>query len=410
MVSTGSQPIPRITLHAFMDSARNRDSLAAACRDRRMARVSCDIREGNVATAQGHYSDQPTPNLLIVDVPDDREAAFASLQALAEACDPGTQVVVVGALNDVSVYRDFMRQGISEYLVSPVNAVQFIETISMIYANPAAQPVGRVYAFVGAKGGVGSSTIAHNTAWHLAETLQENTVLLDLDLTFGTVGLDFNHEGGKGITEALLEPDRLDDVLLERLLFKATDKLALFTAPATLDGGFDPAPKALEKVLDVVKANFAHVVIDLPHSWAPWVRGVLLASDEIILTVQSDLANLRNAKNLYEYYAAQRPNDVRPRIVLNMSEAPKRPEIPPKELAEAIGAAPGCVLTYDNVLFGTAANNGQMVAEVDPKNKNALALLELASLLARRSGSLAAAKDTSPLAPLMAFLKGGRKA
>lgn len=409
-VTTGSQPIPRITLHAFMNAAVNRENLAAACRDRRMARVTSEIHEGSVASASQYYIDQPTPNLLIVDVPQDRAEAFAHLQTLADACDPGTQVVVVGELNDVGAYRDFMRQGISEYLVSPVTAVQFIETIANIYANPAAQPLGKVHCFTGVNGGVGSSTVAHNVAWHIAETLGESTVVLDLDLAFGTLGLDFNYEGGKGITEALLEPDRLDDVLLERLLYKATDKLHLFTSPCTLESGFDPAPKALEKVLDVVKANFAHIVIDLPHTWSSWARGVLLASDEIVLTLAPDLASLRNAKSLYDFLIAQRPNDSIPRLVLNMTEAPKRPEIPIKEIVDAIGVNPACILTYDNQLFGTAANNGQMAMEVDAKNKNSLALLDLASQLARRGASLhAGAKDKSPLAPLLALLKG-RKA
>lgn len=409
-VSTGSQPIPRITLHAFMDSAADRANLAAACRDRRMIRVTNEIHEGSVATASEFYTEQPTPNLLIVDVPQDRREAFAHLQTLAEACDPGTQVVVVGTLNDVNAYRDFMRQGISEYLVSPVSAVQFIEIIANIYSNPAAQPLGKVHVVTGVNGGVGASTVAHNLAWHLAESFKESTVVIDLDLAFGTLGLDFNYEGGKGITEALLEPDRLDDVLLERLLHKATDRLHLFTSPCTLDSGFDPAPKALEKVLDVVKANFAHIVIDLPHSWAPWARGLLMSGDEIVLCMLPDLASLRNAKNLYDYMVAQRPNDSAPRLVVNMTEAPKRPEIPMKELIDAVGATPSCILTSDNHLFGTAANNGQMVSEIDPKNKNALALLDLASQLARRGASMAAnVKDKSPLAPLLALLKG-RKA
>lgn len=406
-VTTGSQPIPRITLHAFMDKAIDRQNLAVACRDRRMTRATSEIHEGSVANASEFYSDQPTPNLLIVDVPQDREQAFTYLQTLAEACDPGTQVVVVGTLNDVGVYREFMRQGISEYLVSPVSPVQFIETIASIYSNPGAQPSGKVYCFTGVKGGVGSSTIAHNVAWHLAETLGESTVILDLDLPFGILGLNFNHDSGKGITEALLEPDRLDDVLLERLLYKATDKLSLFTSPATLDSGFDPAPKALEKVLDVVKANFAHIVVDLPHTWSSWARGVVMASDEIVLSLLPDLASLRNCKNLNDYLVGLRPNDTAPRLVLNMTDAPKRPEIPMKEIAQTIGAEPACILSYDNPLFGTAANNGQMASEVDAKNKNSLALLDLASVLARRNVSLSgSAKGASPLAPLRALLKG----
>lgn len=409
VVSTGGAPIPRINIHAFLRRPENRDNLAKAAKDRRMVKVTCEIHEGDITTAAEHFKEASTPNLLLVEVPETQQQIITALQGLAEVCDPGTQVVLIGGLNDIATYREFMRQGISEYLVSPVSAVQFIETLSVLYTDPNSQPKAKVHCFVGVKGGTGSSTLAHNVAWCIAERLIQDTIVLDLDLAFGTAGLDFNMEaGGKGIVEALLEPGRLDDVLLNRLIVKPADRLSLFTSPATLeDGGIDPAIKSLEKILDVVRANFAHVVIDLPHVWGGWARNILTASDEIIMTLQPDLVCLRNGKNIFDYLVAQRPNDAKPRIVLNKTEALKRPEIPLKEFSDALGVSPSIILTHDNALFGTAANNGQMVGEVDAKNKNSEALLQLAGILTQR-GVVAetAAKNKSPFAPLMALLKG----
>ena len=215
-VRTGSKLVPRITMHAFLHSEQNRAAVDQACKDRRMVKVACEIFEGGITAACEHYGATPTPNMLIVEVSEDRGELFTSLEGLAEVCDPGTQVVVVGQVNDIEVYRELMRQGICEYLVSPVSQVQLIETLATAYAEPDTQPVGKVHSFAGVKGGVGSSTIAHNVAWFIAEQLGEDVVILDLDLAFGTTGLDFNQEASAGLSEAIADPDRLDDVLLER--------------------------------------------------------------------------------------------------------------------------------------------------------------------------------------------------
>lgn len=408
VVTTGSTPIPRISIHGFLKRTDNRNNLADACKDRRMVKVTCEIHEGDISTATEHFRDAPTPNLLFVEVPETPQQIIAGLQGLAEVCDPGTQVVLIGGLNDITTYRDFMRQGISEYLVSPVSAVQFIETLAVLYADPASQPKAKMHCFVGAKGGTGSSMIAHNVAWCISEKLNENTIILDLDLSFGTSGLDFNLDSsGKGIIEALLDPNRLDDVLMNRLIVKPTDRLSLFIAPSSLEDGFDPPIKSLEKILEVVRGNFGHVVVDLPHIWNNWSRTLMNMSDEVVLIMQPDLVCLRNAKNIFDYLISQRPNDTKPRVVLNMTEQLKRPEIPIKEFTDALGVQPTTILTHDNALFGTAANNGQMVGEVDPKNKNSEALMALASTLTQRGVvANAAPKSKSPFAPLLSLLKG----
>src|SRR5215469_14197343 len=139
----------------------------------------------------------------------------------------------------------------SEYMVAPLSPLQITEMIAGLYTDPGAKPVGRVIAFAGARGGVGSSTIAHNVAWCIAEELAIHTAVVDFDLPFGTVGLNFNDEAGQGVAEALSAPDRLDDVLLDRLLIKRGERLALFTAPASLERDHTTAPEAYETVIEV---------------------------------------------------------------------------------------------------------------------------------------------------------------
>src|SRR5258706_8800583 len=163
------------------------------------------------------------------------EAALQELERLAEVCDPATKVVVVGRSNDVELYRELMRRGASEYLVAPLSPLQLIEVVSGLYLDPSSAPIGRVVAVVGARGGAGSSTLSHNIGWCIAEEMHINTTIVDMDLPFGTVRLDFNDEANQSVCDALSSPERLDDVLLDRLLVKRGEHLSLFTTPAGLE-------------------------------------------------------------------------------------------------------------------------------------------------------------------------------
>ena len=261
---------------------------------------------------------------------------LGELDRLAECCDAGTKVVVIGHMNDVVLYRELLKRGVSEYLIAPVAPMQLIESLSNLYNNPDTDPVGNVIAFIGAKGGVGSSTVCHNAAWAMSEILKSNVVVADLDLAFGTTGLDFNQDPVQGIAEALQSPERLDEVLLDRLLTKCSERLSIFAAPVVLDRDYDISADACDIVLDIVRQNVPFVAVDLPHTWTPWVKRVLLQADEIVITAVPDLANLRNAKNLIDLLKQNRTNDGPPRLVINMAKTPKRPEISVKEFSVAL--------------------------------------------------------------------------
>ena len=164
-------------------------------------------------------------------------------------------------------------------------------------------------------------------------------------------------------------------------------------------------PEAYEAVIDAVRQSCPCVILDLPHGWSPWIRNCLVAADEIVVVATPDLTALRNAKNLIEIIKNARPNDQAPRLVLNQVGQPKRPEIPPKDFAETMGLDPAAVLAFDPALFGTAANNGQMLLEVQPKAPISESLRRLASTLTGRQA------ETAPkgVASIFSFLKS-RKA
>jgi pilus assembly protein CpaE len=378
------RPVPRISIHGFCEFPDTGAALQRAASDRRLSKAHVSVQLGGLEAALDHYTSQPTPNLLIIETRLQGKEAVQEIERLANVCDSATKVLVVGRVNDVELYRDLMRRGVSEYLVAPLSPLHLIEVISGLYLNPDAAPVGRIVSVLGCRGGVGSSTIAHNLGWCIADLFKINTTIVDLDLPFGTSSLDFNEEPGQGVADALTAPERLDDVLLDRLLSKIGDHLSLFTSPAVLDREYETDPATYEAVLDVVRRISPCVMVDLPHMWTPWIRQTVLSSDEIVIVASPDLASLRNGKAIVDIVKQNRPNDAPPKLVFNLVGQPKRPEIPMKDFAETLGIEPSVSLPYDPALYGAAANTGQMLMQVKPNSPTADGIKLISELITGR--------------------------
>lgn len=400
-----ARPIPRITIQAFCDTPEVAGTIEMAANDRRMARAHVKVHTGGLNAAMEFYSSAPTPNLILIESRIPPAELIGLLDGLAEVCDAGTKVMVVGHSNDVSTYRELLRRGISEYLVTPVDVMTLIGSISEIYHEEGTDKLGHMYAFIGAKGGVGSSTIAHNVAWTMAQVFGSDVTLADMDLPFGTAGLDFNQDPTQGMADAVAGSDRLDEVLLDRLLAKCEEHLSLLAAPASLERAYDFDETAFDTVLDVIQSNVPSVVLDVPHMWTSWARKTLLAADEIIITAAPDLANLRNAKNMIDLLKQSRPNDAPPKLVLNQVGVPKRPEIKPDDFAAALQLEPIAVINFDPLLFGTAANNGQMIAEASAKTNVSDTFADVAQIVTGRKELKRARKGALNITPFLDKLK-----
>jgi pilus assembly protein CpaE len=179
-------PLPHVAIQVFSETSQVMAIVEEASHDRRMARAQLRIQAGGVAAAVEAYRDAPTPNVIVIETISDSQGLLDHLDELAGYCDEGTRVVVLGHVNDVPLYRELIRRGVSEYLVVPITVLGFIQALSEIFSNPTAKPVGRSIAVIGAKGGVGASTIAHNLSHTIARDLEVETVIVDLDLPFGT--------------------------------------------------------------------------------------------------------------------------------------------------------------------------------------------------------------------------------
>ena len=378
-------PVPRISIQAFCASADTAAAMQAASDDRRMAKAHLKIQMGGIAAATEAYRSSATPNVVIIESDGGAEELLGGLDMLAEVCDAGTRVIAISHLNDIVLYREMVRRGVSDYLIAPVGPIDLIRTISGLFHAVDAKPVGRTLAVVGAKGGVGASTVAHNVAWAIARDVHLDSVVADLDLPFGTAGLDFNQDPPQGIADAVNSPDRIDTAFVDRLLSKCTDHLSLLAAPATLERVYDFGTEAFDSIFDVLRSTAPCIVLDVPHVWTGWSRRTLIGADEILIVAAPDLANLRNIKNLIDLLRTARPNDSRPQYCLNMVGIPKRPEIKPADFAKALEFDPIATIPFEPQLFGTAANNGQMIAEVSSGHRAAETFRTLAQSLTGRT-------------------------
>jgi pilus assembly protein CpaE len=382
----GTVPVPRIQVEAFCLNPDLARAIEVAAQDRLMANARMSVTPGGVSAAAETFKERPSPPLVIVEALDGADVLLSQLDRLAEVCDAGTKVMVIGHENDVTLYRELMRRGVSEYAVAPLAPREIIAAIAGIYSDERADKLGQVYAFIGAKGGTGSSTVAHNVAWTIGRRLGADVVIVDLDLAFGTAGLDFNLEPAQGIAEAIQDVGRLDRVLLDRLLAKYDDHVSVLAAPARLDRLNEPDPASIEALVEVAKSSVPFTVLDLPHLWASWRQRALALADQVVITAEPDLASLRNVKNMVGALRQSRPNDPPPRLILNQVGMPKRPEIKPRDFAEAIGIEPTTVIPFEAGLFGTAANNGQMIAQASARSPTAEMFARAAFAITGHSG------------------------
>jgi pilus assembly protein CpaE len=363
-VANGARLIPRITIQAFCEHSQTAQLVEAAVHDRRMSKVALTTHNGGLQGAIETYKANPTPNLIIVETTLPTEEIPAALESLAEVCDAATRLIVLGHVNDVVLYRELIRSGVSEYIVLPTSAQAIVSVITELFAAEGAAPIGRTIGFIAAKGGAGASTVGHNVAWAISQSLRQDVLILDMDFAFGTAGLNFNQDPPHGIADAVGASQKMDQTLLDRLSSKAANHVSLLTAPVVLDKTFDFEERDFEQIIELSQKSTPVVILDIPHAWNSWVRQTIATIDEVIIVAEPDLANLRNAKNLSDTIKALRPTESEPLLVLNKVGVPRRPEIPANEFATSVECKLLGQIGFDAQTFGTAANNGQMIAEV----------------------------------------------
>jgi pilus assembly protein CpaE len=297
------------------------------------------------------------PRVLVIDL-SESPAPIAELSAARAVGGQDLKLLALGTVNDVGLYRDMIAAGATDYLVKPPSR----ESLAALFEKhastaPGAGGLGQVIAFMGSRGGVGTTTAAVSTAWVLAEERKERTALVDLDLHFGTVALKLDTDPGNGLCEALEQPSRIDSLFIERAMIKATDNLRILAAEAAVAEPLIIDTGAIDVLLYELRRKFAWVVVDLPRFVTPIQRVVLSAASRAVVLCERSLAGLRDTIRVQTLLREQAPQT---RLFLIESGAHgDRATVGKSEFEKAVGKSLDGVLSYDTKAAGAAANAGQ---------------------------------------------------
>lgn len=385
-----------LSVMAFLADDVTRQTLSRLAGERKWFEPVID--GGGIEAAQRHLADGGSPDLLIVDLSGVGNP-LGAIGQLADVCEPGTRVIALGSANDVKLYRALIEAGVADYLVKPVAAEDLARAIDQADGGsssaPAAEAKGQVVAVIGARGGVGASTVALNLAWLISQERARKVALVDLDLHFGSLALSLDLETGNGFRDVLQNPARIDPLFLERASIRAADRLILLGTEEPLAavrhwdaGAFRPLLEELTKAHDLV-------ILDLPRAMALDHPELIAAADRTLLIADLSLAALRDMLRLQTLVRELAPK-TRVGLLLNRPRPPGKNDVPPAEFAKTLGEPVAAELPYDGKAAMLAAGGGKPLVAAAGKGKAAEALRKLAANLTaekksrtRRRGLLA---------------------
>ncbi|MEY4698044.1 MAG: hypothetical protein RIT14_2472 [Pseudomonadota bacterium] len=357
--------IAGISISAFTEREDTHRVMEQCRQSRHLADVKFHLEGGGMDAAIEAFRDAQSPHLLIIESHLVDGALMAALDRLAEVCEADTRLVLLGQANDVLLYRELVRRGVSEYLPTPVTVRQVIRAIADIEEQPGGLPKGRVFAFTGTCGGAGSSTMAASVAWVVGHRKRTPVTLIDLDAEFGSLGLNLGVSSLRGVSDALRAGLRLDSQLLEGLLQGYDEFLRILPASDQSIDDQEFSEDAVDRLIDVARSSASYVILDVPSLRTAAARRAVMAADQVFLTATPDLSSLRNAKKLLDTIRRARPDESDPFLILNKVGAVKRMEVPVQEFVDALSVKKFAVVHYDPATVTDAANKGRSLLQAD---------------------------------------------
>jgi len=347
------------------------------------------VNKGGLRNAVQSLSVSASPHILFVDLSESGDP-LNDINALAEVCEPGTVVIAAGQVNDVRLYRDLVASGIQDYLLKPFSADQLRDafanaqmTISGPRTNePSLERPHVVAAVIGVRGGVGASSIASSVAWLMGDKAGRTTALLDLDIHFGTGALSLDLEPGRGLTDAIENPSRIDGLFIERAMVRANDKLSVLSAEAPINQPMMTDGAALYQLQDEMRGAFETTVIDLPRSMLVQHPHLVNDAHVAIVVVEFTLAATRDAIRILSWLKANAPQ-AKVIVVANKVAPAAVQEISRKDFEKSIERPVDIVIPLDPKAAANAAKLGQPLGKgANPKIAQPLGQLVAMSVAA----------------------------
>jgi len=357
--------------------------------------------KGGLRNAIQQLSVAASPNILLVDLSESGDP-LNDINALAEVCEPGTVVIAMGQVNDVRLYRDLLASGIHDYILKPFGSEQIRETLVNAQAffsaprHAADDDEARLHlltAVIGTRGGVGASTIATSLAWMISEGLKRPTALLDLDVHFGTGALALDLEPGRGLTDAIDNPSRIDGLFIERAMIRAHDNLSILSSEAPISAPLMTDGSAFLQLEEEFRQAFEMTVIDLPRSMLITYPQLLGDVNVVVVTVEMTLASARDAIRILSWLKSYAPHAI-PIVVANKVQTGAL-EISKADFEASIERKIDFSIPFDQKTAANAAKLGQAFIEANAQSKTSAVIKSLGERIIGASEEAEAETDAT---------------
>lgn len=397
-----TQGLSNTRLLAFVSDGESAASIRALMHRQNIANFM--VEPGTVVEATAYLKAHPSPEILLVEIPS-AEAAPRLLDELADTVDPKTKVVVCGPVDTFRFYHWLMGLGIQDYLLTPFNEQQLASALvrgqQAAVKNDDAPTTKKLVAVIGARGGVGTTTIATALASIFAQEKKLPTALVDLDAHFGTVALSLDLEPSRGLRDALEKPDRVDTLFLERVMIRPQPNLSILSAEESFAELITTQPNSGDLLLAALREKFPMVVVDVPRRISTLTRSFLSHADVVLLVVEPGILSLRDALRIKDYLVEtlKRPAPI---VVVNHQGLHAKQELPKGDFAKHYGGKPELSLPHVEAVMATTARGDLLIEEA----KCQAVVEPLRQLATQLVGVESKAKDKPAAKSGLGFLKG----
>ena len=351
--------------------------------------LEAKVRAGDLASARKAIDPKAPPDLMLLDISGSSDAV-AGLEEVMQLCPRATRVLVIGSVNDVSLYRALTSLGVIDYLVKPISGEVLHDALAALLDDRGPDggggPLTRITAFLGGRGGIGTTSIAVATAWYFVHEFHQRAALIDLDLHFGTLALGLDLEPGRGLREALEHPERIDSMLISSAMSSAGDRLKVLAGEESLEETMRFHAEGFGPLFELMANDFDQLVVDLPRALDDGSRHVIANADTFVLVTDLSLPGLRDALRILDL-AKRIGSKANPIMVASQVGAPHRGEISQREFERGLGQSLDHVISYDPKAALTMARHGKALPDAARASKAAEEILALAKRLSGRESA-----------------------
>ena len=356
--------LPSSTVALF---SRDQETLVAARdieNDWRFARVKLHVEEGDVLTATEAYKEISSPELIIIQTEMIDDSLAGQLEDLAEHCDEGTSAIVIGPDNDVSLYRNLIDMGVSDYIVKPVDTQIMADIIAKTMIEKIGVTGSRLIAFLGAKGGVGTSSLVQAAAWGISDIMEQKTIIIDVGGGWSTLGVGMGFEPSTTLREAVLAAENNDEDNLKRMLFDASDKLCVLASGGDVMLESSVTSDQIECLIDMLMVKYPVVIADLSHAPPELEKAVVTRANQVIVVSTPTLPSLRLSRSLIQEVKDIRGgNDDGIEMVVNMQGLAEVSEVEKSDIEIAMDREVSTIIPFAASVFIDAENKGKKLID-----------------------------------------------